>query len=231
MIFKTKNKNIKHSNSVKIGREIISEVEHTKFLGVIIDNRLNWSFHINSVKRKISKGFGVICKAKRILNKETLVTLYHSFVYPYLQYGIIAWGSTYASYIDPIVKLQKKIVRVISSSNWNAPSDPIFKSLKLLPVYKVYILNALLFMYKLYFNVHPNVFGEMFVRNHDIHGYYTRQSNDYHALSWTSELVRRSIRIQGVHYWNKILDKFDCQVTFVTFKYKAKRYLLENELD
>ena len=107
MIFKTKNKNIKHSNSVKIGREIISEVEHTKFLGVIIDNRLNWSFHINSVKRKISKGFGVICKAKRILNKETLVTLYHSFVYPYLQYGIIAWGSTYASYIDPIVKLQK----------------------------------------------------------------------------------------------------------------------------
>ena len=53
----------------------------------------------------------------------------HSVMYsqtdPYLQYGVIAWGSTYNNVIDPIFKLQRKIVRVISSSGWFAPSNPI----------------------------------------------------------------------------------------------------------
>ena len=61
MIFKTKNKSTKHSNSIKIGNEVLNEVEQTKFLGVIIDNRLNWNFHVNFIKRKIAKEFGVIC--------------------------------------------------------------------------------------------------------------------------------------------------------------------------
>ena len=60
------------------------------------------------IKRKIAKGFGVICKAKRIMKKETLVTLYYSFVYPYLQYGVIAWGNTYDNVINPLFKLQKR---------------------------------------------------------------------------------------------------------------------------
>ena len=231
MIFRTKNKNTKHSNPIKIGNEIINEVEHTKFLGVIIDNRLKWNFHVNLIKRKISKGFGVICKAKRLMKKETLVTLYYSFVYPYLQYGIIAWGSTYDNVINPIFRLQKKIVRVISSSRWHAPSDPIFKSLKLLPLYKIYILNVMMFMYKIHFEMFPNIFGDMFVQNSEIHGYDTRQSNNYHVQIWHLELVRRSIRIQGVHFWNLIQNQINCYVTLVTFKYHVKKFLLENDFN
>ena len=179
----------------------------------------------------MAKGFGVICKAKRMLKKETLITLYYSFVYPYLQYGIIAWGNTYTNVIDPIIKLQKKVVRVISSSDWNAPSDPIFKSLNLLPAHKVYILNVLLLMYKVTFCLVPNIFSNIFIRNYDVHNYFTRQSDYYHVSAWRLEMVRRSIRIQGVHYWNLIQEKIDCYTSFVTFKYRVKKYLLANELD
>ena len=144
------------------------------------------------MKRKIAKGFGVICKSKRMLKKETLVKLYYSFVYPYLQYGVIAWGSTYTKVIDPIIKLQKKVVRVISSSDWNSPSDPIFKSLNILPAHKIYILNVLLLMYKVYLCKLPDVFGNMFIRNSDVHSYFTRQSDNYHVSTWRLEIVRRS---------------------------------------
>ena len=166
-----------------------------------------------------------------MLKKETLVTLYYSFVYPYLQYGVIAWGNTYANIIDPIVKLQKKIVRVISASSWNAASDPIFKSLNLLPVSKIYILNVLLFMYKEHFCILPNVFGSMFTHNYEVHSYFTRQLDSYHVSTWRLEMVRRSVRIQGVHYWNLIQGKIDVNTSFVTFKYHVKKYLLSNELE
>ena len=44
--------------------EAISEVTKTKFLGAIIDNRLNWQHHISYISCKIAKGIGIIIKLK-----------------------------------------------------------------------------------------------------------------------------------------------------------------------
>ena len=54
----------------------------------LMDSKLNWSKHINFIKGKITKAIGIICKARKNLNRETLLVLYYSFVYPYLQYCI-----------------------------------------------------------------------------------------------------------------------------------------------
>ena len=62
----------------------IAEVTETKFLGVIIDNKLKWSTHILYIRKKIAKGIGILLKARKCFNNETLLSLYHTFVYPYL---------------------------------------------------------------------------------------------------------------------------------------------------
>ena len=74
----------------------------------MIDNRLNWSHHIAFIKGKISKGIGIISKVKYLLNRETLKSLYYSFVYPYLQYCIEVWGKASGVYMNSVIKLQKK---------------------------------------------------------------------------------------------------------------------------
>ena len=71
------------------------------------------------------------------MKNDAVHSVMYSQIDHYPQYGVIAWGSTYNNVIDPIFKLQKKIVRVISSPGWFAPSDPIFKSLKILPVHEI----------------------------------------------------------------------------------------------
>ena len=65
----------------------IEQTFTTKFLGVIIDSQLSWTSHINYICGKISKGIGIILKARKVFDKETLVTIYYSFIYPYLQYS------------------------------------------------------------------------------------------------------------------------------------------------
>ena len=70
-----------------INSENIEEVTHTKFLGVVIDCELNWSHHIRHIKSKISKGIGIVIKAKNVVNRNTLKTLYYSFIYPYINYS------------------------------------------------------------------------------------------------------------------------------------------------
>ena len=91
-----------------------------------MDNKLSWSFHIQFIKNKISKGIGLICRAKRLLNVKTLCTLYYSFVYPYLNYAAEIWADSSANLLSSIVKLQKKIVRIIDHSPRYSHTMPLF---------------------------------------------------------------------------------------------------------
>ena len=100
------------------------------FWGVIIDECLTWKPHILNLTRKISKSLGIIYKSSFCLNKNSLFTLYYSLVYPYLYYCACVWGLTYHSNLKRLVTLQRRAVRTISRSAFDAHTDPIFKSLR-----------------------------------------------------------------------------------------------------
>ena len=147
MIFHSR-KNIKVNFDVLINNEIINKVECTKFLGVLIDSKLTWCNHISYLKRKISKGIGILCKLRKCFSSSTLLTLYYSFIYPYLLYCIEVWGNTSQCYLFPLFKLQKKSIRIIVSEKFNAHTKPIFLKLQILSVSKLHTYSILLFMFK-----------------------------------------------------------------------------------
>ena len=78
---------------IQINNQQIGEMTHTKFLGVIVDNELSWKHHIGYIHNKISKGIGILYKAKDLVNKSTMKTLYYAFLYSYLNYFVIVWGN------------------------------------------------------------------------------------------------------------------------------------------
>ena len=96
---------------IKINEISILEVIKTKFLGVVIDNKLTWKQHITQISNKASKYIGVLQKANKSLNHSTLITLCYSFIYPYLSYCIVIWGGTYNSTLHPLIKIQKIALR------------------------------------------------------------------------------------------------------------------------
>ena len=77
----------------------IPEVNETKLLGVIIDNKQNWSPHIMPISKKIAKGIGIILTARIVFDNETLFSLYCTFLYPYLNYCIHVWGKAYDTHL------------------------------------------------------------------------------------------------------------------------------------
>ena len=56
---------------------IISHVTSTQFLGVIIDDKLKWNFHIIYMKNKIAKSNGILYKIRNFLDRKTLTHLYN----------------------------------------------------------------------------------------------------------------------------------------------------------
>ena len=77
MIFRSKRCCIDNQQDIRICNQKIKFVEHTKSLGIYIDSNLSWSLHISYLKTKLSKVTGVLRKARKLLSKNMLATLYN----------------------------------------------------------------------------------------------------------------------------------------------------------
>ena len=77
------------------------------------------------ISGKIARGIGMIIKAREYLNKQGLLSLYYSFIYPYLTYSNHIWGSTYKSRLRQLITFQNKAVKIIAHAHLRASCDPI----------------------------------------------------------------------------------------------------------
>ena len=84
-----------------------------KYLGVMIDESLSWKHHISFVCSRISRNTGIISKLRYYLSIKQLRQIYYNLIYPYISYGILAWGSVYKTHIRKIQVKQNHIVRLI----------------------------------------------------------------------------------------------------------------------
>ena len=130
----------------------LEKVDETKYLGVILDCKLNWISHINFIKNKISKASYIISKIRYYVDVPILKTIYYSLVHPHLTYCLTAWGGTSVTTLKPVVTLQKKILRIMTNSTFDSPSKPIFLKLNILPLNEQYKLNISLLMHKIFNN-------------------------------------------------------------------------------
>ena len=80
--------------NVSFNNTTLERVRFTKFLGVLIDECLTWKQHIDCVSKTISRNIGVMNKLKYSIPGRILHTLYCTLITPYLNYGILIWGST-----------------------------------------------------------------------------------------------------------------------------------------
>ena len=77
---------------------------------------LNWSNHISYIKSKIAKGIGIICRARKFFSKS-------AFIFPYLIYCVEVWGNALSTHTQPLIKLQNKIIRIITNFYFFASSE------------------------------------------------------------------------------------------------------------
>ena len=97
----------------EISNTSLPQVEHTKFLGVIIDNKLTWQLHLSSLVKKLSCCTGRLNRITQFIPADHHTNLYHTLFESYLSYGVSVWGGAKPSKLKPVFKAQKKAIRVI----------------------------------------------------------------------------------------------------------------------
>ena len=154
--------------------------------------------------------------------------MYCSLILPYINYGILIWGSASKMYLDKILKLQKWAMRTISHSNYRSHTGPLFLDYEILNVYDTYLLNLGIFMFKHHADDLPAIFKQYFIKHAENHKYATRNAQDYAINKTKKTFSNQAIRNCGPSFWNSLEKSLKQCKTLSIFKTKLKSNFLSS---
>jgi hypothetical protein len=203
----------------KIGLRITLKLHNTKlfesakikYLGLILDNKLNWKAHITELSKKLSRGVGLLYKVRHFCPTYVLRSLYFSLFNSHFSYGLAVWGNANRIYTDKIRSLQKRAIKAINSSlNEDIDTDRIFYDLKILTLDHQLEIQLSSLMWDYDHNTLPNSLQDCFKKSNLVHNYNTRFSSKgklHYSKVRTVKHGIKSFKHQGVTILNKLKDQ------------------------
>ena len=136
----------------------------------------------------------------------TLITLYKSLIQPYLMYGISAWGQACESYLNKLLLLQKRALRLIYFADRKDSAVPLFQKTNILPVNFLYLERVSILMYDVTNDIAPPNICNVFTSISSIHSYNTRSSasNKLYLQYSRTNIQKKSFSRFGTQLWNQI---------------------------
>ena len=152
-----------------------------KYLGIYLDEKLNWKNQITHVKSKISKNLGIFYKLRNYSSVNMLKQLCYTLIYPYLDYGSMSWGNTYHTNLSQLKSKQNTCVRSILFANKKESASQYFQLLGILKFENIVKLKIGLLAHKLFMNptTVPFVFNDFLLPVTNVHNYNTRNAARY----------------------------------------------------
>ena len=219
LIFTNRNV-ITDSTQIELNGSHLNFTDRARFLGVIMDDSLNFREHICCVVGKISRHAGILYRIRENLPISARISYYNAFILPYLSYNCLHWGGTNDCHLRPLVTIQKRIVRTIADAGFLEHSTPHFHRLKLLKFFDLYRFSVVV-------DTHVEILSGNYRTTHSLN---TRNSNlavpKFHRLSRTQQ----SITFKGPSFWNEIPDNLKNQTSIPRFKRELKKFYLDQYL-
>ena len=211
---------------IKINNNIIKQVKETKFLGVLITNKLNWSKHIKNVTLKINRINGILYLTRHLLSKNILKNIYSALVNPHIAYANILWGSTYKSHLRPLVIGQKRIIRTILFKSRYTHTAPLFNELGIFNIEQMNKYYTAMFVFKKLNNMLQGKIEFRF--SGQIHDLSLRDPLRLRAPCSRTTQRQQSVACRGCQVWNKLEIGIRASGSIYAFKNNVKESLTLN---
>ena len=172
--------------NLNISNTPIKHVKNFNFLGLTLNENLNWTSHVSKIASRIASKIGILNQLKP---QNISLVLYNTILLPHINYIILVWGHHHKS----IAQLQKRAIRVhvITLSKYLAHTEPLFKNLNILKVEDIFRLQQLKFYYRLNNVTLPNYFLSLsFSENR--HQYRNRKRHEFSLFEYIMNLLKRA---------------------------------------
>jgi len=187
---------------------------------------LHWKIHIDYIYSKLAKFVGIFYKHCHKLPLDCLKMLYFSFVHPHILDGVEIYANTYTSYLNKLLKLNNKLLRILQQKNKYCRNIELYVNYTiifyLLPnfiVLKYFVLFTNLLTIK---NYCQRFIIIILLKTIKIHDYDTRNKNNLHLSTVNLCYGSRAITFKSCNLWNRLPEDIKCVQNITTFKNNLK---------
>ena len=106
-------KNVSGELQISINGQKLENVTHATYIGVVVDQHLQWQHQVNHLCKKVSPKFYLLRRLSKILPKNILSKIYFSCIQPHIDYGCTVWGNTSVLNMQNVQRLQNTAARII----------------------------------------------------------------------------------------------------------------------
>ena len=228
VIFRPKHKLITKNLNFRVSGEKIKPSSTVKYLGVILQEHLEWQKHINTLAVKLNRAAGLLSKIQHYVPKFLLRTIYYSVFNSHLIYTCQIWGQK-ESAIKKLSEIQDKAIRIINFKDKHYPANELYLDNKILKISDYIKLSNCLFIKDILSNNELPIFKDFFKKTTQSHSHLTRHAarNSVNLPQpQTDQYGKYSILYQTAATWNKLQDKLEIDMLEES-KEKVKAALLK----
>ena len=233
MIFRHPNKQINYDLKIKINGKRLVPSKCVKYLGIILDPHLNWSFHVDSLATKLTRAAGMLSKIRHYVPENTLRSIYFGIFSSLLTYASQVWGQFCNKHIRRLQTIQNKAIRIINFGNFRDPVAPLYKKSRILKINDHVKVHNFLFVHNSLRGNIPVPLRNYFQISADTYQYDTRAAGQHKLVLpkvRTQPYGLNSIRYCSTAMWNNIVitfpnESFHLQSTYVCKK-KITKHLM-----
>ena len=202
-----------------------------KYLGVYIDQHLNWKDQITHVKNiMVSKNIGILYKLRHYVSIHVLKQLYFTLIYPYLNYAVVVWGNTYPSNLNKLCTPQNKCIRCMFFTDSRESSQVFYKLLGILKFDNIVKLSTCVLAHKIFnksSNI-PSLFHDSLGTVSCLHKYNTRYASkgNFHRPKVRTNTGKFTFVYAASKLWETVPTNLK-RLSINNFKKRYKNHLLK----
>ena len=201
--------------------DIIIEKSHAHtLLGVTIDDKMSFKPHIANLMLKLTRVMSLLYRVRNIVPNNIMKVLYDAHVLPHFHYCIPIWCTTYPTHLLPLFRMQKRLIRIITNTDFYEHTQPLFKELHTLKIFDINKLEIAVFMFKM-------INTENLTLRQPHHNYPTRTHQHLRVPLHNLTIFQHSLSYLGPKTWNALPDPIKSLPSLYSFKKQLRKYILD----
>ena len=208
----------------------IPRVNHARFLGTWLDDRLSWDTHVSKLMAKLKCSIGMLQRSKTLLNSSAKRLLYFGQIHSNLCYCLGVWGSMLSkNQKKNLARLQRTAISLIDPT---MSTDEVIKKYRILGLEKLVRLEQMKIGYKLCHDLLPTNIAVLIKHDHKgqnmskEHKYQTRNKYIPNLPQVHNNKYKSSFLFCAIREYSVLKSELKTTPTLKSFVWRCKKYLL-----
>ena len=234
MLFKPQRKKVEIQEKLLIDTTEITRVKKARYLGIIIDEKLNFKEQHEKLVSKLTEAVNALICVRDTLNYRSKIALYNALFKSHLEYcAMVYYDCLKKKQMDKLVKLQKKAIRLVFRAPIGAHTGRLFKLADVVPVKNLYSAEALKFVFKskneLYSKYQPTAINELFKPQTDMR--HTRRAENFLIMRLPRNCKKGNALYNLSMKWNTAKDSHKLAGNLFALKQSLKEEIMKNIIE